>query len=115
MALRITIDIPITRQRLEALYLLYNWIIDQMEVNDSLEYLIQAHAKDLHFTLESQLHKKWRTHTLKLAEKDAIAFCELWAGYAITDPLARITVLDIMQKIDKTTNHAKATTYGKFK
>ena len=116
MALKIEISFTISRQRLEALYVLYEYLIDQYVPETNEEHLLYVHATTFYWRLEETVRKPFKKETrLSVSEPEALAFCMLWGGWNISDQLARIAILDIIAKIDKQSKNPKTITNEQFR
>jgi len=100
----VTVKFRISRQRLEALITLYEWMMDTFipsTLNDGLDFLLKAHLEEMYFMLTLAEPKCAKGTTLHLTEPQALAFCLFWGSWKIEDPLANVAVCDIIGLIDK--------------
>lgn len=102
MAIKVELAInKVSRQRIQSLYDLYDFIIADYSPVDNHDHLLLTHAALMHWRLEDMLLKDFKNITLTLNEPEAAAFVLFWNEWHIADKLAEIAVLDIIQIIDK--------------
>ena len=112
------IKIKVSRQRMEALYGLYDWMIGQYMPGPAHEHLLYAHLVAMYWRIEAMLLKDWEKATLKVNECEALAFCQLWGGATeLNQPgreYALVIVAGIIEQIDRVqkTNRVKAITHN---
>jgi hypothetical protein len=108
MRIKKEIGIKINRERLEALYALYDWLISVYETEDENEFLLFAHLVAMYNKVEHVLQKNFRTTRLVFNEPEAVAFCMVWSKWNLDhDRYGKVVAHDLVSKIDKFRNNVK--------
>jgi len=100
------VRIKVSKQRVEALFSLYGWLIGIWENESEHEFLLFSHVTVMYDKLQRILllndHQR-KSFTLVMNEAEAMAFCLIWKDRSLShDVFGKVIILDMMGKIDKT-------------
>jgi hypothetical protein len=102
MKTRGEIGVRISRERLEVLFGLYDWLIAAYESENEGEFLLFSHVVAMYRKVEQVLKKNFQTISLNFSEPEALAFCQVWSKWNLDHNLyGKVVAHDLVAKIDK--------------
>lgn len=94
------ISIRLSHQRVEALIEIMDEMQDGLEPQNEHQELLNAHLKQIHFTLQNIVKKNQDLYTLNLGATESIAFHQVWKMYGGGgDKYAQLIVDTLLKKI----------------